>query len=145
MSSLRTICLMAMAIVWVSTSSAAFASSVFSINKNTISYSEGEGNLTLSIENGSTGILTIKYIMILPDLAGRSSYVLFADSGEFTDFAEAVAESEGPVIADLDGTQISMRLYASGSGSRLYGHIIDSNERVYVVPSYWCRRLKCSR
>lgn len=129
MSRFRSICLTVIAYMLLSSQVMAAPAS------RQIKLYEGESGLTLSLENGSTGILTIHYVMVMPARTARiSSYVLFADPFKFTAFATAVFESSGPVVADLDGTAFSIRLSASSSGNRMYGHIIGSNARVYVVP-----------
>lgn len=92
-------------------------------------------SLTLSLENGFGGILSIECIAVVPDDRGRRTYVLFTNPKEFVPFAGAVSESANPVIADLDGTGISVRLTATATGSRLFGQIVETNERVIVVPA----------
>lgn len=114
-----------------------FSSQVLTASENEkLKTFEGDGNLTLSLENGSTGILMIHYVMVLPTRNARiSSYILFADRFQFSAFASAVIESEGSVVADLNGTEISIRLSSNSTRSGLYGHIIGTNEQVYVVPA----------
>lgn len=93
--------------------------------------------LTLSIEQGSTGILKIKYIFVMPQSHGRSSFLLLTPKDQFYKFANVVSESTSPTIAELDGTEIDIKLYGNPNGHHLYGRIMGTGERVYVVPSFF--------
>lgn len=133
MAWIRLVCLTAALCGFFTTSAQAFNYDSSSINDKITDLMEREGSLTLTIENGSTGILTIRYVMIIPDNAGRSTYVFFADRSGYSSFAKTVCDAVGQVIADFDGTEISVRLKAS-STRNLYGRIVKSNERVVIVP-----------
>lgn len=95
----------------------------------------GASALTLSIENGFGGILAIRYLAVLPEQNGRVTYVLFTDLKQFVPFANKVYEAEGSVVADLDGTGLRVLLKVTTGGSRLYGHVIQTSDRVIVLPS----------
>lgn len=133
MAWMRLICLMAAVCGLFATSAQAYNIESSSIDDKITGMMDTEGSLTLTIENGSTGILTIRYVMIVPDNAGRSTYVFFADRRGYSSFVKTVWDAVGQVIADFDGTEISVRLKASNTGN-LYGRIVKSNERVIIVP-----------
>lgn len=133
MAWLRLICLLAVACGFSAANAQAYTDDSISIDDKITGMMDTEGSLTLTIENGSTGILTIRYVMIVPDSTGRSTYVFFADRRGYSSFVKTVWESVGQVIADFEGTEISVRLKASDTGN-LYGRIVKSNERVIIVP-----------
>ncbi len=133
MAWLRLICLLAVACGFSAANAQAYTLESVSIEDKIAGLMDTEGSLTLTIENGSTGILTIRYVMIVPDSDGLYTYVFFADRRGYSSFVKTVWESVGRVIADFEGTEISVRLKASSTGN-LYGRIVKSNERVIIVP-----------
>jgi len=133
MAWMRLICLLVAICGLSATSAQAYTVQSASVDDKITGLMDAVGSLTLTIENGSTGILTIRYVMIVPDNAGRSTYVFFADRSGYSSFVKTVWESVGQVVADFDGTEISVRLKASNTGN-LYGRIVRSNERVIIVP-----------
>jgi len=134
MAWMRIICLWAVVCGVFATNAHADTFESLSVDSKISGLLDSKGSLTLVIENGSTGILTIRYVMIVPSGSGRSTYVFFADRRGYSAFVKTVWNSSGQVFADFDGAEISISLKASRTGN-LFGRIVKSNERVVIVPA----------
>ena len=95
---------------------------------------EGDLRLVVEIENGTTGILRIKAVYEVNDTGDSASIVMVATHDGFDPFVAVLQQSVGPVLADLDGTQVQIVLRVGPRGDHLLGRVLGTNQRVYVVP-----------
>jgi hypothetical protein len=59
---------------------------------------------------------------------------MIATHDGFDPFVAVLLQSVGPVLADLDGTEVQLVLRVGPRGDHLVGRVLGTNQRVYVVP-----------